>query len=120
MNPIEVHFAGIAPSAFLATAARRHASQLCRVFPEVVAVDVTIALDPGDDRGWDTTNAHYGDCPGVHVHLELHRARGDVVVDREPATEVRAHDDAYRALREAFDAGQGHLRARTSTSARRI
>ncbi len=96
--PVMVTFKDMAPSAAVEARINERAQKLGRYHDRITACRVVIA------------EAHRQHQKGTlfHVRIDLTVPDGEIVVNREPEMD-RAHEDAYVAIRDAFDAAQRQL-----------
>lgn len=92
-TPLQITFHGIAPSDAIETRIRAKAEVLQRFAPLITGCHVIVQAPPG--------HHHHGGIYSVHVTVQV--PGGDVVATRE-AGHDHAHEDAYLAIRDAFDA----------------
>lgn len=90
---VTVRFEGMAPSDALHQDIRRHADKLLQVAPRLQSC--TVAVAHCEQRH------QQGNRYRVHIHAELPGAVFEA--GRTPAKD-RTHEDAYVAVRDAFDA----------------
>jgi cold shock CspA family protein/ribosome-associated translation inhibitor RaiA len=96
--PVMVTFKDMAPSEAVETRIHGRAQKLSRYHERITACRVVIA------------EAHRQHQKGTlfHVRIDLTVPDGEIVVNREPEMD-HAHEDAYVAIRDAFDAAQRQL-----------
>ncbi len=97
--PVMVTFKDMATSDAVEARIRERAHKLSRYHERITACRVVIA------------EAHRQHNKGTqfHVRVDLTVPDGEIVVNREPEVN-HAHEDAYVAIRDAFDAAQRQLR----------
>lgn len=97
--PVTVTFKDIATSDALEVRIRELAQRLARFHSRITVCRVVVA------------EAHRQHNKGTlhHVRIDLTVPDGEIVVNREPE-ENHAHEDAYIAVRDAFEAAQRQLR----------
>lgn len=96
--PLRISFRGMAPSAAIEEKVRERAAKLDRFYDRVMGCHVVVEAPH--------RRHHQGTL--FHVRVDLTMPGGAVAVSREPA-EHHAHEDAYVAIRDAFDAAQRRL-----------
>jgi len=93
--PVEVTFRDMEPSEALRQNIIEHTERLERFADDILSCDVVV--EPSERRH------QQGNRYSVRVHLMLHGATIDA--GRTP-TDDRSHEDAYVAVRDAFDAAR--------------
>lgn len=96
--PLQVTFTGMDTSPALEARIREKAARLERFAERAVRCHVTI----------EAPHRHHRQGQMYRVRIELVVPRGDIVVTRE-SPQDHAHEDAYVAVRDAFDAAVRQL-----------
>lgn len=91
--PVQVTFKDMEPSPALEARIRAKAAQLDRFESDIQRCRVTV----------DAPHRHHHQGFLYRIRVEVVVPRGDIVVTREHAQD-HAHEDAYVAVRDAFDA----------------
>lgn len=94
----QITFHGLEPSDALAGRISARAQELERFAPHVVSCHVSVQAATGRHQ--------QGNLYSVHIHLRVRG--GEIAVSRDPGRN-HAHEDAYVALRDAFDAATRQL-----------
>ncbi|HEY7800615.1 MAG TPA: HPF/RaiA family ribosome-associated protein [Hyphomonadaceae bacterium] len=98
--PLQISFSGgLTSSAALRARIEREAQKLEKFQDRIVGCHVTVTGRSGRRR--------HGELFGVRLQLSMPGAR-DVIVDRNPPKD-HAHEDAYVAVRDAFNAARRRL-----------
>lgn len=104
MQPVQITYHGIEPSEALTALIHTRAAQLERVSDRIHSVRVLV----------DAPHQHHRQGNHYRVRIEVGLPGGEIVVGHD--TDARSDDeDAYRAVRRAFDAIRRRL---TATQAR--
>ncbi|RPI47470.1 MAG: ribosome-associated translation inhibitor RaiA [Betaproteobacteria bacterium] len=93
-HPVRITVRGAERSAALEEAVMQRSQKLDQFFPQLIGLDVTIALE---DHSKNQGN-HYA------VKLVLQIPGNDIVIDQQ------RDEDAYVAVRDAFDAAERRLK----------
>ncbi len=104
--PLEVRFHNLLPSPMVETAIRDNFREIEQLAPELVSCRVTI----------DSPHRHHEQNKLFAVTIDLRFACGAVVVSRRPVQ--GANEDAYVAVRDAFDAARRQLMSARSSAPR--
>ncbi len=96
--PLEVTFRNVDPSEALETNIRAHAEKLDRFYDRIIGCRVVVEQD----------HKHHHQGNLYHVRIDLTVPGKELVVSREPAKN-HAHEDAYVAVRDAFQAMRRQL-----------
>lgn len=88
--PLNISFHGMASSAALESHIREKADALAQMHPNLTRCNVTI----------EQPHHHKHQGNAFNVRIDLYVPGNEIVVNRD------AHEDAYVALREAFDAAK--------------
>jgi ribosome-associated translation inhibitor RaiA len=99
--PLDVRFHNLPASPMIEAAVRDNFRKLEGLAPELVSCRVTI----------DSPQHHPEQGKLFAVNIGLRFAGGEVVASRRPSGQ-RAHEDAYVAVRDAFDAARRQLEDR--------
>lgn len=97
--PLDIAFEHMEPSEFVEERIREHVAKLERYCDRMTSCRVV--LDQPDH------NKHKGNHFAVRIHIQVPN-QPDVVVTRHPP-ERGEHEDAYVALRDAFEAARKQL-----------
>jgi ribosome-associated translation inhibitor RaiA len=97
--PLQITFDNVAQSDALEAAVREEAGKLERFYDRMTSARVVI--------GRPQHRHQNGDTYGVRIHIALPAGK-HIDVTREPAATGR-HEDAYVAIRDAFDAAGRQL-----------
>ena len=96
--PIQVTFRHLAPSSFISAAVKKRASKIEKFFPRITSMRVMIEpLQRKKNQG----NLY-------HVRIDMTVPGREIVVQRDPGRN-HAHEDAYVAIRDAFDSARRQL-----------
>lgn len=99
--PLEVVFHNMARSEAVEAAIRERASKLEQFADKIVSCRVTV----------DAPHKHHRQGKLFRVAIDVHIPGAHVVATRDPG-ENHAHEDAYVAIRDAFDAARRQLQDR--------
>ncbi|NVN10029.1 HPF/RaiA family ribosome-associated protein [Nguyenibacter vanlangensis] len=103
--PVQITFKNMDPSPALEAKIRARAAQLTHFESDILRCHVTVEIPH--------RHHHQGDL--YHVQLVVSTPAGDIVISRE-GPRNHAHEDAYVAVRDAFDAAvrrlEDHVRTR--------
>lgn len=97
--PLQISFSGLASSSALRARIEREAQKLGKFQDRIVGCQVTVTGRSGRRR--------HGGLFAVRLQISMPGAR-DIVVDRNPP-EDHAHEDAYVAVRDVFNAARRRL-----------
>lgn len=97
--PLQVTFRNMESSEFLEEKVRECAAKLDRFCDSIMACRVVI----------ETNHRHHNKGNLFHVRIDMTVPDGEIVVSRDPK-EHQAHQDAYVAVRDAFDAAKRQLK----------
>lgn len=95
MHPVKITLRGMERSDALETQVRERCAKLEQFFPQLIGTDVTLALE----------ERHKQQGNNYVVKLVLQIPGNDIVIDQQ------RDEDAYVAVREAFDAAARRLKA---------
>jgi ribosome-associated translation inhibitor RaiA len=98
---LDIRFRGVPPSESLEARIRERAEQLARLEAGLIHCRVLV----------EQRHKHHHKGGLYHVRVHLSWGGGDAIVDREPHAD-HAHEDAYVAVRDAFDAARRRLEDR--------
>jgi len=98
MLPVQIAFDGIEASEAVEAALREHARKLDRFYPRLMSCRVVVAAPHH--------HQHRGRLYSVRIDLTMPGA--EIVVNREHPLD-HAHEDAFVAIRDAFDAARRKL-----------
>ncbi len=96
--PVQISFRNTDPSPALEERVRNRAAKLERHFDRIMSCRVMV----------ETHHRHHHKGHLYHVRVDVTVPGTELVVNREPA-EHHAHEDAYVAVRDAFDAMERRL-----------
>jgi len=96
--PLQIRFHNLEPSDAVEANVRKHAERLERFCDEIISCRVTIK----------SPHKHHHQGNMYHVTVDVRTPGDEAVVSRAPA-QHHAHEDAYVAIRDAFDAVQRQL-----------
>lgn len=96
--PLQVTFRNMESSEFVEAKVRECAAKLDRFCETIMACRVVV----------ETNHRHHNKGNLYHVRIDITVPDGEIVVSREPK-EHQAHQDAYVAVRDAFDAARRQL-----------
>ncbi len=96
--PLTISFRNMEPSMSIEADIREKAAKLETFFDRITSAHVVV----------DTPHRRHREGKLHHVRIDLHVPGREIVVNREPA-EHHAHEDAYVAIRDAFDAARRQL-----------
>jgi len=99
--PLQITFRGIDPSDAIETRVRELAARLGRYHERITSCRVMI----------ETPHRNKGHGKLYHVRIDITVPGAEIVVGREPQAK-HAHEDAYVALRDAFEAARRRLQDR--------
>lgn len=103
--PIQITFRNMAASSAMETKIREKAAKLDQVYDRIMSCRVMV----------ECNHKHHHQGNVYHVRVDLTVPDGELVASRDPE-QNHAHEDAYVALRDAFDAArrqlQGYARRR--------
>ncbi len=91
--PLQITFRNMESSPSIEASVRERLARLERVYDSIISCRVVV----------ETPHRHHHQGKLVHLRIDLKVPHGELVVNREPA-ENQAHEDAYVAVRDAFDA----------------
>lgn len=94
-HPLRITVRGIERSEALDAAVRQRSEKIEQIFPQLIGCDVTIELEEHSKQ--------HGNHYVVKVVLQI--PGNDIVIDHQRA------EDAYVALRDAFDAAERRLKS---------
>ena len=97
-QPLQITFRDIPRSDAVETKIREKAAKLDEFYDQIMACQVVIEAPHG--------HQHQGYL--YHVRIDLTVPNGEIVINRDPK-EHHAHEDAYVAIRDAFDAARRKL-----------
>lgn len=100
--PLQIRFHKIEPSAAVEANIRKHVEKLERYCPDIVSCRVTV--------GAPHKNHHQGNI--FQVTVDVRTPAGELVANRSPDSH-HAHEDAYVAIRDAFNAVRRQLKQQT-------
>lgn len=98
--PLQITFRNMDSSEFLEGKVREVATKLDRFCDSIMACRVVV----------EANHKHHNKGNLFHVRIDITVPDGEIVVSREPK-EHQAHQDAYVAVRDAFDAAKRQLEA---------
>ena len=98
-TPLQIRFRNLEPSEAVEAAVRKRVDQLERIDNAITSCRVTIELAH--------KHSHQGNL--FHVVIDVRTPDGEVVISRMP-DDAQAHEDAYVAIRDAFDAARRKLK----------
>jgi len=98
MFPVTIQFRDIAESDFIWNAVLSHCEKLDRFYDRIVSCHVTI----------EAPHRRHNEGTIYHIKVHLNVPGAGIYVNTEPELN-RAHEDAYVAIRDAFDATQRKL-----------
>ncbi len=96
--PLEITFRNVTPSDALEADIRAKAEKLDLFYDRVMACRVIV----------EAPHKHHHKGNTYHVRIDLTVPDGELVVSRDPG-QNHAHEDAYVAVRDAFDAARRQL-----------
>ena len=96
--PVQITFRDIPPSLAMENRIRDYAARLERFSDRIVRCRVVV----------ETPHRNHQHGNLFHVRIDLSVPGGELVVNREPQ-QHRAHEDAYVAIRDAFEAAERQL-----------
>lgn len=97
-QPLEVTFRDMPRSEAVEAKIREKAAKLDKFYEHIMACHVVISAP----------HSHHKQGNLFHVAIDLTVPNGEIVVNRD-AKENHAHEDAYVAIRDAFDAARRQL-----------
>ena len=97
--PLQIRFKNLEPSAAVEANVRKHVDRLERYFSEIISCRVTL----------DAPHKHHQQGNIFQVTVDVRLPGGEVVASRRPDDE-HAHEDAYVAIRDAFNAIRRQLK----------
>ena len=97
--PLQIRFKNLEPSAAVEANVRKHVERLERYFREIISCRVTL----------DAPHKHHHQGNIFHVTVDIRLPGGEVVASRRHDDE-HAHEDAYVAIRDAFNAIRRQLK----------
>jgi ribosome-associated translation inhibitor RaiA len=106
--PVEITFKEMERSEALEARIRDWVAKLDRVFPRIVRCDVMV----------ETPHRRHRNGRQYHVRIRMTVPGGEIVTSRDPGPDG-AHEDAYVALRDAFQAARRQLEDHVRKSLRR-
>ena len=107
--PLQVKFRDMEPSEAVEARIRERATRLERFNDEIVSCRVVV----------ETPHRHHHQGRQFHVAIDVTTRGGEIVVNREHG-ERQAHEDAYVAIRDAFDALERRLHDRVAKRRGRV
>jgi len=96
--PIQITFRGIPPSAAIESTIRDKAAKLDVLYDRIMGCRVVV----------EAPHRHHHQGKLYHIRIDLTLPGGELVVNRDPA-QHHASEDAYVAIRDAFDAAARQL-----------
>ena len=96
--PVQISFRGMEPSDAVEAKIRERAAKLERFYDRIMGCRVVV----------ESPHRRHHQGKLFHVRVDLTVPGGELAVTREPA-EHHAHEDAFVAIRDAFDAVQRQL-----------
>lgn len=96
-TPLQITFKNLEPTEALEAAVRKRAAKLERHFDRIVGCRVTV----------EAQNHRHQKGNLYRVGIDLHVPDGEIVVSRD--RERPEHEDAYVAIRDAFESAQRQL-----------
>jgi len=96
--PLQITFRNMEPSEAIEAKIRERSERLDRVYERITSCRVVV----------EAPHRHHHQGNLVHLRIDLKVPNGELVVNREP-DQHHAHEDAYVAVRDAFDAMQRQL-----------
>lgn len=96
--PLQITFRGMDRSDAIEAQIREKAEKLDQYFPHIMACRVMV----------ESQHKHHQQGNIYHVRIDLTVPGHEIVVSRDPK-EHQAHEDAYVAIRDAFDAAKRQL-----------
>jgi ribosomal subunit interface protein len=96
--PLEITFRNMEPSEFLEAKVRERAEKLDRFASHIMSCRVVV----------EAPHKHHNKGNLYHVRIDITVPGKEIVVSREP-DQRHAHEDAYVAVRDAFDAARRQL-----------
>ncbi len=97
-QPLQITFRGIPHSDAMETAIREKAAKLDKFYDRIMSCRVMV----------EAPHSHHHKGKLYHVRIDLTVPDDELVVNRTP-TKDHAHEDAYVAIRDAFDAARRQL-----------
>ncbi len=101
-KPLEITFHNLEPSTAIEQNIRKRAAKLDRLFANLQSCRVVV----------EAPHKHQHKGKPYHVRIEIGVPDQEIVVSRAPAADI-ANQDAYVAVRDAFDAATRQLEAYT-------
>ena len=98
-NPLQITFRNMEPSEAMEADVRDKAAKLDEFYDQIMSCRVVVEAHHH--------RHHKGNLYHVRIHITVPGEK-EIVVSREPA-EKHAHEDAYIAIRDAFDAARRQL-----------
>lgn len=95
---LQITFRGLPPSEAIEARVRDRAEKLDGLFDRIISCHVLV----------EAPHAHQHKGNVYEIHINLRVPRHDIVVSRAAALN-HAHEDAYVAVRDAFDAAERQL-----------
>lgn len=99
-KPLEITFRGLAPSPAIEANVRERAAKLERFFTDIMSMQVVI----------EAPHKHQHKGKHYRVLIDIMVPDKEIVANRSP-DDNDAHEDAYVAVRDAFEAAQRQLEA---------
>ena len=96
--PLQITFRNMEPTEAIEAKIRERSERLDRVYDRIMSCRVVV----------ESPHRHHHQGNLVHLRIDLKVPNGELVVNREP-NQHHAHEDAYVAIRDAFDAMQRQL-----------
>lgn len=96
--PLQIQFKNMERSDFVYNDIFEHAEKLERFYDRITSCHIVVSAP----------HQHHHQGKIYHIQIRLHIPNGDVVVTTDPEKN-RAHEDAYVAVRDAFDAVRRQL-----------
>ncbi len=99
-KPLEITFRGLDPSDAIENNIRERASKLERFFADIMSMQVVV----------EAPHKHQNKGKHYRVLIDIMVPEKEIVANRSPDDNA-AHEDAYVAIRDAFEAAQRQLEA---------
>ncbi len=96
--PLQITFRGMEPSEALEAAIRKRAEKLERFYDHIISCRVAV----------ERRHRHHHKGNLYHVRVDVTVPHGEIVASRDPGKD-HSHEDAYVAIRDAFDAVRRQL-----------
>ena len=107
--PLQIRFKNLEPSEAVEARVRKHVDKLERYFNEIISCRVTL----------DAAHKHHQQGNIFQVTVDVRLPGGENVASRHP-DDQHAHEDAYVALRDAFEAVRRQLKHHRDTRRGRV